>query len=106
MAKYEIEKMILNVVCQICHAVPAKVPLADLELAPGILFIPDILHCAKCGAQLTVQVREYTKAELENREKELDAAIEVAATVLAETVRDIDLGMVDGKNDVKTETEI
>ena len=84
MAKYEIEKKILNTVCQVCHAVPAKVPLVDLELAPGILFIPDILLCAKCGAQLTVQVREYTKAELEKKKDDALAKAILAEELLTE----------------------
>ena len=74
--KYEVNKMVLSTVCQKCNVIPAKVPLVDLEMRPGILFIPDILHCANCGAQLTVQVREYTKAELEKKE-ELKATITI-----------------------------
>ena len=97
MAKYEADKMILNTVCQVCHAVPAKVPLTALAIAPGILFIPDILYCAKCGAQLTVQVREYTKEELEKKKQEAEKCADQSADAVI-------LDEFAGDPDVKTES--
>ena len=67
--EYDINKRVFCTICQKCNAKPTKTPLTDLELTPGVIFVPDILHCANCGAQLTTQVRDLRKDELEERDK-------------------------------------
>ena len=67
MAVYNIENQVFCTICQKCNAKPTKTPLADLELTPGVVFVPDIVYCANCGAQLTLQVRSLFKAELEEK---------------------------------------
>lgn len=67
---WNIEERVLVTHCQKCSAPDTKSPLSEFILTPGVLFVPDILHCTECGAQLTVAERGMTKVELEKREKE------------------------------------
>ncbi len=59
-------------VCQKCDAPPVVVPLASLEYPKGIIFVPDIVYCIECGAQLTAQIRGLTKDEIEKRDNDKD----------------------------------
>ena len=116
--KYDVEKMIQTTICQKCDAKPTKTPLTEYLLPNGLLQVPEILHCPKCGNYVTIQVRVMTKEELELRDKE-DAediaaaekalegefheisseAIEVSAEVLKDTVMDIDAEMITSQDE-------
>ncbi len=91
-------------------------PLADLEYPKGVIFTPDIVYCAECGAQLTIQTRIATKVELKKlaekkemidqfradmadeglADREEAEAIEIAGEALAGTVHDITAAEIDG----------
>lgn len=70
MAKWKLEEMLFITICQKCDSLPVSTPLANLEYPKGVIFTPDIVYCAECGAQLTVQVRSMSKTEIEIRDKE------------------------------------
>ncbi len=114
MSKWNLEKMVFVSICQKCDSLPVLARLANLEILPGVIYIPDILYCAVCGAQLTVQTRPAREDELKKlAEKDVrkldeisDEAIAVAGLALAETVRDIDAVDIDRDKDVTCYDEI
>ena len=91
--KYDVDKMIMCTVCQKCGAKPTKTPLIEFLLPNNLLWVPEMLYCPGCGNYVTIQVREMTKEELKEKEKDLVSTITVAEAKVE--VEEIKHGAVD-----------